>query len=909
MKLLKLLFTSSILVILFMRQAAAQDTKDLLNNIITKTTAEQRNFPIERVYMHFDKPYYAVRDTIWFKAYLTVDQHIPSPFSKVIYVDFLNQRDSVVQTLMLQVKNSVASGTIPLGQYAIKKGNYRVVAFTNYMNNTGVAYFFNKTIPVGDAINNQVSTQVSLKSEMGTKYAKITAGIYYKDNDGNPYVGKKISWSIDKDDNSIAKGKAETDKNGFIDISFINIKKISLDSANLITQIDNGPRKQVTNTFSLDPIAKANDIQFFPEGGQLIVGARTKIAFKAIKPDGTGIDVKGTITDNNNNVVAEIASSHLGMGRFLLTPEDGKTYTAHITYSDGTTATPEFPKIGTDGIDLSLDNSDPDNLNLKLQADQAFLNDFKGKTFFIIAKSSGNIYYAAKTILQSMVYNAAIPKSKFPTGILQVTLFTNDGEPVSERIVFIQHNDQLKLAINSDHPVYETRQKAVLTLSAKNGVTPDEGNFSVAVIDESKVPYDENDETTILTNLLLTTDIKGYVEKPNYYFNHPDQKAMEDLDILLQTQGYRRFSYDDVLNNKQHRLTSNVETGMDLTGSLRGVNGIPINHGNVHLSIPDKNFTADVVTDADGHFKFKNVVVPDSAKVIVSARDNVRSSDLVVTMDGGQRQDIPVNYQLADGITNIDSALSIYLKNSKKEYSDLHILKEVVIKDTRVEQKPSHLDYSNLSSLGQIPDHLVKGDQLQGCVNLEDCIKGVAAGLTYDNEKFYNFQDYSAGKRVPMQLFLKGQPIETVDLAAIDPASVESIEIFLKDQLGLVNSAYQSSGAIVINLKKGETGTKISYQDLKELIGHRYEATIYPKGYQAVKIFYLPRYIGPRQNQTNALDLRSTIYWNPNLNTDKNGNATLEYFNADGQGTYRVTVEGIDKDGNLGREVYRYTVK
>jgi hypothetical protein len=907
---MKLLFTSLICVTLFMLQAKAQDNNTVLNNFVSKTAAAQRALPIEKVYLHFDKPYYAVGDTIWFKAYVTVDEHIPSPYSRVIYVNILAPGDSVVQTLMLQAKNSVAWGNIPLGQFSYKKGNYRIVAFTNYMNNTGVSYFFNKNITIGDAINNQLITQVTLKSTMGTKYAKITAGIYFKDNDGNPYAGKKVNWSINKDDESVIKGKAETDKNGFVDINFINVKNISLDSANLATEIDNGPRKQVTTTFSLRPVAKPNDIQFFPEGGQLIVSVRTKIAFKAQKPDGLGIEVKGTITDNNNNVVSEFSSSHLGMGVFVLTPEDGKTYTAHVTYADGTAGTPEFPKVGADGINLALENNNPDSLTLKLQCDQAFLADFKGKTFFIIAKSSGNVYYAAKTTLQNLVYNATIPKTKFPTGVLQVTLFTDDGEPVSERVAFIQRNDQLNIGIKSDHPSYDTRQKVTLSLAVKTAAAaPDEGNFSVAVIDESKVPFDENAETTILTDLLLTGDIRGYVEKPNYYFNHPDQKAMTDLDILLQTQGYRRYSYDNVLNNKQTRMSFGVERGIDIAGTLRGVNGIPVNRGNVHIAIPDKNFSADAVTDADGRFKFSNLVFSDSAKVTVSGRNNVHSSDLVISIDNGERQGLPPNFQLADGITNIDSTLNTYLKNSKQQYSDLHILKEVVIKDTRIENKPSHADYPGLASLGAIPDHLIKGAQFEGCNNLEDCLTGLAAGLTRDNDKFYNFQQYEQGNRTPLQIFLKGMPIETQDLGTIDPSSIESVEIFLKDQLGLVNSAYQSNGAIVINLKKGIEGKKISYQDLKDLLGTRYEVTMNPKGYEPIKIFYLPRYIGPRQSQPNQLDLRSTVYWNPNVNTDKTGSATLEYFSPDSQGTYRVTVEGFDKDGNLGRAVYRYTVK
>jgi hypothetical protein len=911
MNFLKLFFTLFIFTAISVSLANAQDNNSALNTIIAKSAKAYTDLPVERVYLHFDKPYYAVGDTIWFKTYLTVDHHVPSPYSRLIYVYMLNQRDSLMQSVMLQTKNGVAWGSIPLSEYAFKKGNYRILAFTNYMNNNGIAYFFNKNITIGDAINNTVSTQVSLKTVMGTKYARVIAGISYKDNDGNPYAGKTVSWSIEKDDESIAKGKAETDKNGFIDITYINVKNIGLDSANLVTEIESGNRKKTTNSFSLTPISKPNDIQFFPEGGELITGVRTKIAFKAIKPDGLGIDVKGTITDNSNNVVTEFSSSHLGMGVFVLTPEEGKTYTAHVTYADGTAGTPEFPKVGSDGIDLNIDNNDADNLNLKLQCDQAFLKDYKGKTFFVLAKAAGQICYAAKMILQDQVYSATVPKSKFPTGVLQVTLFTGDGEPVSERIAFIQHNDDINLSVKSDLQSYETRQRVLLNLAAKNGAQPDEGTFSVSVINESKVPFDENAETTILSYLLLTADIKGYIEKPNYYFNHPDQKALADLDILLQTQGYRRFSYDDILDNKAPKIVAELERGIAITGTLRGANGIPVNRGNVHISIPDKNYTANTITGDDGRFAFPNLVFPDSTKVIVSARDNPRSSDLVLSLDNGQRQSIPINYQAPDAVTNIDSMMSAYLKNSKKQHDELHILKEVVIKDKRAEQKPSHKDFGNLATLGELPDHMITSKQLEGCTNLQDCIMGLAAGLTFDNDKFYNFRQYESGNRTPLQIFLKGMPIETVDLASVNPANIESIEIFLTDQLGLVNSAYQSNGAIVINLKKGVegTGTKISYQDLKQMLGSRYEATVYPKGYEPVRIFYVPRYTGPRQNQPTKLDIRSTVYWNPNVTTDKTGNASVEFFNTDSQGTYRVTVEGIDKDGNLAHEVYRYTVK
>jgi len=908
MRFFRYFFITSLLLSSLYLPACAQNNGDVLNQLIAKSATAYTNLPVEKVYLHFDKPYYAVGDTIWFKAYLTVGVHQPSLISKIINVDFLAPHDSLVQSLKIQVKNGVAWGNVALGATGYKKGNYRIVAYTNYMNNTGVAYFFNKTITIGDAINNPISAQISLKSAVAGKSTKVSAGIYYKDADGNPYAEKKVSWSVERDDESIAKGKGLTDKNGFIDINFVNIKNQTLDSANLITQIENRQQKQVVSSFPLKAIARPNDIQFFPEGGQLIVGVRTKIAFKAIKPDGLGIDLKGTITDNSNNVVAEFSSSHLGMGVFILTPEDGKTYTAHISYADGTTATPDFPKVGTDGIDLSVDNKNPDTLTIKLQADDAFLKDFQGKTFFILAKSSGAICFAAKTQLQAKVYNASIPKSKFPTGILQLTLFTDDGEPVSERIAFIQHNDQLNLGVNADRPDYETRALVKLKLNAKNAGQPDEGNFSVSVIDESKVPFAEDAESTIFTNLLLTSDINGFIEKPNYYFIHPDQKTQADLDVLLQTQGYRRFSYDDILLNKPKSIAYGVEKGIDITGTLRSSTGIPVNNGNVHISIPDKNLYANARTNADGRFGFLNLVFPDSAKVVLSARDNPRASDLVLSVDGDPRQSIPINYDEPDGITNIDSALSLYLKNSKIQFNNLHVLKEVVIRDKRIVKTVSHKDYGGLSSLSEIPDHLINASQLEGCNSLLECIKALAAGMTFEDDNFYVFRDFTQGKKVPTQVFVRGMPVDVNYLASIDPKTVESIEIFTKDELGLVNSAYNTNGAIVVNLRKMET-TKISYQDLKQLIGQRNEVTIYPKGYEPIKTFYLPRYSGPRTNQSATIDTRSTIYWNPNVVTDNTGTASFEFYNADGQGIYRVTVEGMDKDGNLGRQVFRYTVK
>jgi hypothetical protein len=909
MKFLKILLAKILFLTLFYFTASAQSDTSVLNHIITKTNKLYSNFPVEKVYVHFDKPYYALGDTIWFKTYLTVGNHQQSPLSRIVYLDVLNSRDSLMQSLKLQVKNGVAWGDINISQYVYKKGNYRVVAYTNWMNNSDPSYFFNKNIAIGDAINNSVSTQISLKTTVANKLSKISAEIFYKDDDGNPLSGKKVSWSIQKEDETLIKGKGETDKNGFVAISFVNTKNVGLDSASMITVIENASKKQVTRVFPLKSVAKPNDIQFFAEGGQLINGLTSKIAFKAMNPNGLGVDVKGTVTDNNNKVVAEFASAHLGMGVFMFTPEDGKTYTAKVIFADGSIATPELPKIETGAINLNLENTNPNVLRLRIQTDQPFFKAYQGKTFYIIAKSGGVICFAAKTQLQNQVYSASIPKSKFPTGIVQVTLFTEDGDPISERIAFIQHNDLLNLSVSSDNPSYATRQKVKLNITAKNADQPAEGNFSLSVIDDSKVPFDENAETTILTNLLLTSDIKGYIEKPNYYFNHPDEKTAADLDVLMQTQGYRRFSYDGIMSDKYPAINFLPEAGINITGTLRAANGIPVKGGNVKLLIADKNFSANAVTNADGRFGFQNVVFLDSAKINLSARNNTHSSDLVLTIDGDPGQRVPFNVNKPDEILNIDSTLSAYLKNSKAQFKSSNTLKEVVIKDTRIVKKISHRDFSSLASLSSEPDHLIPGDLLKGCATALECITSLAMGMTFDNGNFYVSRDFGQGKRTPAQIFLRGTPVDVNALYSVNVNEIESVEIFTKDELGMINSAYNTNGVIVVNMKKAPEATKVSLQDLKQLLPQQNDITFVPKGYAAVRTFYLPRYSGPRERQPSRADTRSTIYWNPNIITDKAGTASLEYFNSDGTGTYRVIIEGIDKDGNIGRQLFRYTVK
>lgn len=673
------------------------------------------------------------------------------------------------------------------------------------------------------------------------------------------------------------------------------------------TVIDLDNKASFTKIFELKSAYGKIDLQFFPEGGDLISEIPGKVAFKAVKPDGLGIDIKGNITDNEGKVVVDFSSQHLGMGAFTLVAEAGKTYKANIISPAGYTEPFALPAIKESGIKLSVTSSATgDAVGVRFICNTAFLAANQNKSFYLVAKVGETICYAAQTVLQKQLYVAPIPKNKFPTGLVQITLFAANGQPVSERLTFVQHADAMALTVKSDKLLYGRRQKVKLDITAKNGTAATEANLSLSVIDESKVHLDENAETTILSNLLLTSDLKGFVEKPNYYFNHPSEKTAADLDILMMTQGYRRFTYRDILSTPP-KILFGPEQGIEITGTLRTSTGMPIFKGHVRLAIPEKSYSAYAITNSNGVFQFSNISIADSLEAVITSADYQYKNPMLTIDPMGFQPSFNSMSSPAD-VANIDSAMEDYLQNNKRIFKNSHMLKDVVITAKAPSTAPSHSDYPTLSGLSMQPDRLIKSDQLTGCNVLLTCLQSNLSNITYRDENFYITRDFNSGNTTPMQVFYNGMPVENSYLNAINPADVDNIEIYLKDELGLVNRNYNSNGAIVINGKKVEKGKKMSLADIKKLLPKPGEIKFMPQGYSVVKEFYSPKYAAQTINA--GADLRTTIYWNPKIKTDKTtGASSVEFFNADGRGTYTAIVEGIDADGHIGRSVYKYKVQ
>jgi hypothetical protein len=918
MNLRKLAVTLSLLLTACLPALAQTDTISI-NTIVTKAVKYNADYPFEKVYLHLDKPYYAVGDTIWFKAYLTNDvtvnddmtknKHLPSSISKVLYVDVLTSKDSTIQRIKLPITDGTAIGDIVLLKGNYKEGNYHIKAYTNWMRNFDPVYFFNKTIPIGTLVDKNVFSSINLSGQFKSSTAKVDAVIHYYTADGRDYAGRKVSWKVQNtDDESISKGKGTTDAKGNINISFNTNKTEGLGKASLVAGIEINNNTFV-NSYPLKNVASPVDVQFFPEGGDLITGIKSKVAFKAIKPDGLGADVKGTIIDNSGATVATVSAQHLGMGVFELEPQAGKTYKATLTFADGSQNTYDLPKPKEAGITFTVNNSDPEKLTLTVSANDAYFLANKYKKISILGQSGQVICYGGQSALVAKTYSATIAKSKFPSGVALFTIFAANGDPLAERVVFIQRNDQLKIGLTTAKTTYGVRDPVAFNVTAKTAANqPALANLSVTVLDDKKVPFDEDAETTILTNQLLSSDLKGYIEKPNYYFNKTNDKTAADLDVLMLTQGYRRIVYKDVFTNKQPAIKFWPEDGIEITGSLRTSAGMAVPRGVLNFYIKNMKISAIVSTNPEGEFKISKLFFPDSVKAVINAKGTYNANNLMIMLNTPTAQAPTPNFNAADEVINIDTVLNAYLQNNKKFAANSRVLKEVIIKEQKAEKKVSHQDFTTLVGLSSIPDHVIDGKRLANCGSLYECLRAILPGITYDQDKLYITRDYNAGKKVEVSIYLDGMIVDFPNLFGIPTESIDQIEIFNNEGLSGVNRMNGTNGVVVISSKK-TAKPKLDRELLAQLTTSQYSAVNFtPKGYYMARAFYSPKYDASKSGSFGG-DLRTTIYWNPKVLTDKDGNATFDFFNADGTGTYRAIVEGIDSNGNIGRTLYRYTVK
>jgi len=866
------------------------------------------------VHIHTDKPYYLAGDTIWLKAYTVIGaDHQLSGWSGAVYVDLISETDSLVAALKLPLMAGLAKGNIDLPNH-LRAGNYRLRAYTQWMRNAGPAYFFDELLPVGTISEGMIKANASYQYQAGDK--EVITTISYTDAQGNPSVGNPVRYVVKSSQEQIRVGNEKTNEDGRISLGFKS--KDGYDTLTMYVEatITKDGYKQ-THKFPIKSTFSDFDIQFFPEGGSGVAGLRSRIAFKAVGTDGLGVDVKGEVLDNQGDVVANLESVHAGMGAFSMLQEPGQTYRARVSLADGSTKEFELPVAATSGYVLSAyAQHDLGEVLIRLQA-----TDDRFGPVSLVLHRQGQVYYADNLSLSAPMTVLRLPVTGISSGIAQLTLFDATGKPVNERVLFIENADTLRFGGN-DWPV-RAGQRAPTTMNwnTMDSVgNPVLANFSVSVTNESALPIDPESENTIFSQLLLRSALKGYVEQPNYYFTGVTDEKRDHLDLLMMTQGFRRFKWEERLGDTpgMAELPYPVERMVSsISGRLLFLrNGKPVPNGQVTLFSINANVALDTVTNEQGEFEFDNLMLTDSIKFTVQGRTAKGGDKVEVILDALPGMPVTATKNRADLLLDVPTAVEPYTRQATTNDSLLQTL--------GLESRIIHLDEVTVTATGRSrfgqsanmngpgnADQVLTGNELTACLTLRACLEGRLAGVIFRtmHTDFGPVGIPHSTRGGAMLVVVDGWMIDPnsesgqsdiggiFEQGMLDASQIVSIEVLRSPSLTTVYGRGGQNGVIIITTHGWRPGATPNY-----------DTKLYaPKGFSNVREFYSPKY-GVSKLSDAIADRRTTVYWNPDVSTDASGNASIRFFNTAVPGRYRVVIEGIGAGGQLGRKVFHYHV-
>ncbi|SHM77857.1 MG2 domain-containing protein [Cyclobacterium lianum] len=643
------------------------------------------------------------------------------------------------------------------------------------------------------------------------------------------------------------------------------------------------------------------DFQFFPEGGSLLGEIPSKVAFKATGPDGQGLKVSGEIRDSSGKKITDFQSRHQGMGTFEFIPSATEQYTATIDFPGGFSREVSLPEVATFGAHMSLLYGET---QIKVNV---FHREKDDGRLLLTGIAQDELHYSTTLDLPaSGDTSLVIPTSEFPTGITRFTLAKASGEPLNERLVFVDHEDQIRLSLQANQEEHGRRELVELEITSKDPAgNPVAADLSLAVA-EDQLAGNYTDQLDIASYLLLASEVKGHIASPGYYFNPENADRYEVLDLLLMTQGWRGFTWQQIVSDDFPEITISPEMAIKVDGYLRKDNGDPIANGDVVLFIKDKYETfISAETGAEGQFGFEGFYFRDSIDILIQGTDaRGRTSD--------------VNVSLADQSyqPSLPDTLPFYLSRKVAEFGREQLypsqalfqgvaaepgsleLGEVLLEEVVVE---GSAEISRPMTLHRNADAVIEPSQLPPAPsgNILEVLQGRVAGLQVVPGGPNQFRAVIRGQGSPLYL-LDGIPVDESMLQSINQFDISRIEI-LKSPANIgIYGGRGAGGVIALYTRRGPDEI-----DIEETGDHIKVFRI--GGFSKSRQFYSPKY---GENQVfDQPDRRSTIYWNPSVKTDENGKASVSFYTADRSSLYRVTAEGIADNGKLahstlGLEVY-----
>ncbi|MBN8577098.1 MAG: hypothetical protein J0L66_09145 [Cytophagales bacterium] len=600
------------------------------------------------------------------------------------------------------------------------------------------------------------------------------------------------------------------------------------------------------------------DIQFFPEGGQWIDGIQHKIAFRATDPTGKGIDFSGALINSVGDTLLRFKPYKLGIGNFQLTPQASQTYTAYIRHKGKTTAI-QLPKVHPLGYAIQIEPAEASfdiTLHAKGVMDQSLL---------LVAHTRGQVKVATSLALKDGAAKFQLSKSELDSGISHITLFTASGQPVCERLVFVEPpSNPLNLTLSN--LTTGTRKKITATVVLP---TPAKGNLSVAVIKVDSLQQFELPD--IVSYLLLTSDLKGQIENPASYFNAPAVA----VDNLMLTHGWSRFRWDDLTQPRvlkyipeyRGHLLEVALTDKRTQAPAAGVIG--------YVSAPDKKVSlAGGISDKNG-------------VLLVEAR-HLRNTNNLFLQSPYPQAKLEIKSPFSKEYLNLKFPPINLSEKNKNELIDKSISMQVGDAFGRPIKYASTGD--STAFYGIAPETYLLDDYTRFPVMEEvmrEYVKSVWVRKRGD-QFYFRIVDREQGhvlENEPLVL-LDGVPVFNInEIMAFDPLRIKQLDI-LPSRYFVGSLAFD--GIVSYRTYKGDLGG-FKFNTETNIVSY--------EGLQAYREFYSPRYETIAEINSRVPDARHVLYWNPELQMNANEPQQVEFYTSDQPGTYRLVVQGLASDG------------
>ena len=847
----------------------------------------------EKLYLHLNQPYYGAGDTMWLKAYLTdAVSHRPDTLSNFIYVDLADRRGKIIAARKIKRDSLGFANCLPLPD-TLPAGEYTLRAYTGWMLNFEPAFFFRRNINVGNTRSDRIRTDVT--------YTSAQAIVRFADADGRPIRDAEADYELfDRNGKRIEGIRQRTSATGAL---FVDLPHDSIRNGGYIRmKLDEGGTA-FRRTLFLQPEAHDFAVQFFPEGGELVAGVPRLVAFKAERADGYPEDVRGSVLDSRGDTVVSFVAEHDGMGTFLLCPLQGETYRA-LCRAGEREIRATLPEVGEGACALTTAQA-PGRILYKADGTvppgSRLVGHIRGDCCCIVPVDTRR---PAGTILTDSL----------PEGILHLLLVDSTGRPRSERLVFLKRTGKReRWTVTPDKPRYGKREKVRVGIKLEDcDGKPVSADLSVSVTDRRAVRYDSLGDD-IRTNLLLCSDIKGYVHNPGYYFRDDDPVREHRLDLVMMTNGWRRFKTRNLYEPEPFTPRHFIERGQYLSGKVIGIVGKPAPEASVSaVALNRENIADAALADDSGRFVLSGLDFTDTVLFMVAAKTRRGKPTQRIDMDGlYPRPPLTERPPFPDSAESVRKAVGDYLQQQKMQYAMIDGAKVYELEGVEVTAENPKKPRSGAYATVYDTANLAKYERLP-LYNALSILPGIKKQFDFSTgQAVFCLKNRTDLGYVAADIIINGRRVPSDFLYRYDMPDVEFIRL-VRD-MPTINNEVEKDGFKIT--EKGTTGEKSNFSE-----GYHIEIYLKPGaetgkpdfllyrtiGYAETIEFYHPVYDTPEKINNGKPDERTTLFWNPYVKTDPNGNTTIEFYTNDtDQVDYDIDIEGLDLQGTA----YRYRQK